>query len=100
MKNERLKMTVEMEVTEPQALALQAMFEYWDRLASIGSSRFVAFMVDGDGNFKPRCKVSFSEPIRELTTEMRAAAVVDEKYGDRKYDFDPIAWMVNHPPLK
>ncbi len=34
---ERLKMTVEMEVTESQALALQAMFEHWRVLGGQGS---------------------------------------------------------------
>jgi len=98
--NDRIKMTVEMEVTEPQALALQAMFKYWDRLASIGSSRFVGFYVDGDGNFKPKTSISYSTPIRTLTPEMEEAAVVEDEGGDRKYDFDPVAWMVNHPTLK
>lgn len=94
MTQERLKMTVEMEVTEPQALALQAMFKYWNYLASIGSSRFAGFYVDGDGNFKPKCKIALSEPIRELTDEMCEIAVVEDRGGNRNYDFDPIAWSL------
>ena len=31
--NDRIKMTVNMDVTIPQALALQAMFEYWNKLS-------------------------------------------------------------------
>ena len=76
---ERLKMTVEMEVTESQALALQAMFEHWRVLGGQGSSRYVGFFVDGDGNFKPKCKITTDKPIRELTQEMREKAVIDEK---------------------
>jgi len=100
MKNDRIKMTVVMEVTEPQALALQAMFKYWDWLAGIGSSRFVGFYVDGDGNFKPKTSISYSAPIRTLTPEMEYVAIVEDEDGDRKYDFDPVAWMINQPTLK
>lgn len=98
MENDRIKMTVEMEVTEPQALALQAMFKYWNYLASVGSSRFVGFYVDGDGNFKPKTKITFSEPVHELTDEMCKISVVTDRDGNRNYDFDPIAWKINHPP--
>lgn len=45
---ERLEMTVKMQVTPAQALALQAMFQHWNRLASWGSSRMIGFFVDGD----------------------------------------------------
>lgn len=83
-----------MEVTESQALALEAMFKYWDALASMGSSRFVAFYVDGDGNFKPKTSIYYSRPIKTLTSEMCKAAIVEDNDGDRKYDFDPIAWMI------
>jgi hypothetical protein len=37
-------MTVKMQVTPAQALALQAMFKHWNRLASWGSSRMIGFM--------------------------------------------------------
>lgn len=90
--SERIKMTVEFDVTEPQALALQAMFERWNRLAGIGSSRMVAFYVDGDGNFKPNVTWKYSQPIRELTDHMREVALGDSDPDAPKYDFDPIAW--------
>lgn len=90
--SERVKMTVEMEVTIPQALALQSMFKYWNLLANAGGSREVAFTVDGDGDFKPRCNISFDGDVPELTDEMREMAVVKDKYGDKTYDYDPIAW--------
>ena len=90
--SEKIKMTIDMQVTVPQALALQAMFKYWDHLASAGGSRTVAYNVDGDGNFKPKCNVSFDRDIPELTKEMEELAVVRDSGGDRVYDFDPIAW--------
>src|SRR5271167_4284671 len=99
--NERLKMTVELDVTVPQALALQAMFKHWNRLASWGSSRMIAFYVDGDGNFKPNCQMKFSEELPELTEELEHAAVCNPQElnnngsGDLKFDFDPIAWKLH-----
>jgi hypothetical protein len=92
---DKIKMRVEMEVTKPQAIALQAMFAYWNQLSSMGSSRYIAFFVDGDGNFHPKCDVSFNKRMPLLTSEMREAAVVEDIHGDRKYDFDPIAWMLH-----
>ena len=93
---ERVKMTVTMEVTPAQGLALKAMFDHWNKLASWGSSRQIAFYVDGDGNFKPRAQVSFSEPLPDLTDEMRKRSVVQE-YGEGNllFDYDPIAWILS-----
>jgi hypothetical protein len=97
----RVKLTVEMDVTVPQGLALQAMFKHWNRLASQGSSRMVAFYVDGDGNFKPKCQVSFSEEMPALTPELEAVACVlnddyPERYTQYQFDFDPIAWHLKN----
>lgn len=88
----KIQMTVTMEVTIPQALTLQAMFEYWNQLARFGSSRNVTFMADGDGSFHPNCQFTFSEKIPTLTDELRQIAVVRENGGDHKYDFDGVAW--------
>lgn len=94
--SDKVKMTVEMEVTIPQALALQAMFEHWNLLANMGGSRYVGFFVDGDGNFHPKCDISYDKQIPKLTDELRELAVVEDKHGNKKYDFDAIAWKVNH----
>ncbi|MCD6434904.1 MAG: hypothetical protein J7L15_00725 [Clostridiales bacterium] len=92
--SERIKMTVEMEVTIPQALALQSMFKYWDFLSDVGGSREVAFYVDGDGNFHPKCFVSFDEDIPELTDKLEKLAIRKDNGGNRVYDFDSIAWSI------
>ena len=97
MSNDRIRVAVYLTATVPQALALQAMFEYWNRLAGVGSSRRVAFYVDGDGNFHPDAQfVNLSmEKLPHLTDEMREAVVVTGKEsGDYVFDFDPIAWML------
>ncbi len=87
-------MTIDMEVTIPQALALQAMFEHWNRLSSMGSSRYIAFFVDGDGNFHPRCKINFSDEIPELTEKLRELAMGNRVMAEIGFDFDPIAWSL------
>lgn len=37
--SDKIKMTVKMEATEPQALALQTMFEHWTSMGNTGMSR-------------------------------------------------------------
>lgn len=91
---DRTKMVIEMQVTQAQGLALQAMFEHWNYLAGIGGSRKIGFYVDGDGNFKPDCQIAFESNV-ELTDEMRDISIVEDNNGDRTYDFDPIGWMLD-----
>ena len=94
MMSDKIKMTIEMNVTIPQALALQAMFEYWNTLGNVGCSRKVGFYVDGDGNFQPNCTIKFNTIIPTLTDEMRGKAIIKEHDDNRLYDFDPIAWLL------
>ncbi len=98
--SKKIKLTVEMDVTIPQALALQAMFDYWNYLANIGSSRVVGFYVDGDGNFHPKCKFNANQPLPKLTEELAKRAQLKDthdKFGNTVvFDFDPIAWRINH----
>lgn len=99
---DRLTMTVTMQVTPPQALALQAMFEHWNLLSGMGASRSVGFFVDGDGNFHPKCDVQFSnlsEEMPELTDDLRKVALVKQSpEGDCTFDFDPVAWRLHDAP--
>lgn len=93
--SDRIELNVKMQVTVPQALALQAMFEHWNRLGSIGSSRMIGFYVDGDGNFQPKCEVTTSVPIPQLTDDLRQAAMVsNDGNGTVDFDFDGIAWKL------
>ena len=91
---DKIEMTIKLQVTEPQALTLQAMFEYMNQLSGMGGSRYVAFFADGDGNFHPKSDITFDQPVRPLTDEMREAAIVEDDHGNRKYDFDGIGWML------
>lgn len=94
--NEKIEMIVRMEVTPAQGLALQAMFDHWNKLASWGCSRMIGFYCDGDGNFHPNCKIEFSENMPELTDELRkAASVEDDGNQTINFDFDPIAWRLD-----
>lgn len=100
-----MKLKIEMDVTEAQAITLREMFNYWNRLAGIGSSRYVAFYVDGDGDFHPNITMDFSEELTKLSDGDLVLAQKDPKRfkaseGDRFYDYDPIGWAlyrVNFP---
>lgn len=95
--SERIEMTVKMQVTPAQGLALQAMFEHWNKLSAWGASRDIAFFVDGDGNFHPKAQISFNEEIPPLTDELRKLAVKRDA-GDEcelSFDFDSIAWKLH-----
>ncbi len=95
----KITMQVSMEVTIPQALALQAMFNHWTKLGSQGSSRHVTFFVDGDGNFQPKCSFAFTnlkgQEMSELTEKLEKLAVIEDTDGDRVYDFDLIAFELS-----
>lgn len=92
--NETVNLTVSMKVTIPQALALKAMFEYWNQLSNLGSSREVAFYVDGDGNFHPQCKVTTDVELPELTEVLKKIIVRRDVNGSRLYDYDGVDWYL------
>ncbi len=94
--DKKIKMTVEMDVTISQGLALQAMFEMWNYLSSIGASKRISFFCDGDGNFHPKCKIIFDKQIPKLTEEIESLAVVKNTSQEIVYDYDPIAWKINN----
>jgi len=100
--SKKIEMTVTLNVTVPQALALQAMFDHWNSLSSMGASRQVSFYVDGDGNFHTHAQCKFSEEIPELDNHLRdLAELSDDNSGvDRfgspmaSFDYDTIGWRL------
>lgn len=98
----KIEMTVTLNVTIPQALALQAMFDHWNSLSSVGSSRQVSFYVDGDGNFHTHAQCKFSEEIPELDDHLRHLAELSEDGSGvdhcgspiASFDFDAIGWVL------
>jgi len=91
MSKPRHKLTVTMDVTAAQALALQAFFGYWNVLAQLGGSQNVAFFVDGDGDFKPNCRIDVVPAVTLLTPRLERLAVASDNLGERIYDYDAIA---------
>lgn len=84
-----------MNVTIPQALALQSMFDYWNQLSSLGGSREVSFYCDGDGNFHPNISISFNgASMPKLTNDLKQLAITKNHDGNRLYDYDAIAWKL------
>ena len=95
--SDKITMTVVMQVTEAQAIALREMFDYWNYLSNIGSSRKVSFYVDGDGNFHPYVQMLFNPPLASYFHQRRdiaEKAIAEDEDGDRLYDYDDVAWAL------
>lgn len=81
-------------LTDAQAIAVEEMLAVWQSLSSIGSSRYVAFFADGDGNFHPKISVNGERPrykAKELGIEFKEQRECKDAYW---IDFDPIAWKL------
>lgn len=86
----KLKIIVD-NLTKPQLLALVQFFKNWLPLCSAGSSRYVSYYVDGDGNLHP--KIKFRLPRKITEEELKLA---EECYGkELQIDFDRIAWKLH-----
>lgn len=94
-RGDKVKLTVTMEVSAPQAYALQEMFKWWTFCGKAGMSRKVAFYVDGDGDFHPNCEVKTEPTLPELPKEQAEKAIVEDKHGHRLYDYDSISWSLH-----
>ena len=94
--DKKIKMTVEMDVTIPQGLALQAMFEMWNIHSEIGASKRISFFCDGDGNFHPKCKITFNKKMPKLTDKLKTLAIVKNTPQEIVYDYDPMSWEINN----
>jgi len=85
-----------MEVSEAQALALQAMFDHWTFLGNIGSSREIGFMVGGGWDFRPDCKISVDGDVRPLSDTVARIAGQNKTsgYGNRTFDYNTINALI------
>ena len=94
-RGDKIKLTVTMEVTAPQAYALISMFDTWDVYGQVGMSRDISFYVDGDGDFRPGCEITTTPALPKMPREQLKQAVIWENHGDLKFDYDPIAWSLD-----
>lgn len=63
MNDDKKTITVQIaNLTDSQVIALKDLFYWWNRLGSIGASRWTAFFADGDGNFRPFIRVDGQRP--------------------------------------
>lgn len=98
MRNHTVDMTINLRgLTIPQAAAMRAMFQTMRSLGGMGSSRWVSFYADGDGNFRPRPTYRFSAH-RQLIKGLSEGAGKWED-GDYRVDFDSIAWKMSDEPM-
>jgi len=87
-------------LTEAQAIAIEDMLRIWVMLSATGSSRWVAFYADGDGNFHPKILVDGRKP--QTTTlggdpKSRWKRLSDMRGKGYFIDFDAIAWALHTP---
>lgn len=87
------RMVIEIEnLSEPQRIAIEDMLAWW-RDSRNGSSRWMAFYVDGDGNFRPRITVNGREPEHQRRIEAGKFWTGGKPWaGEYRMDFDAIAW--------
>jgi len=104
MKNEKFSLTVHIDdLSMAQALALDAMFQCWEQLGSMGCSRWVAFMADGDGDFRPKVQVVYNPKPKWFELELISKAkMCDDLTPNGKrpitkiaFDYDAIGWALN-----
>ena len=77
-------------ITKAQKLAIETMLDNWSYLGRIGSSKYVCFMADGDGNFRPKIKVDGKEP---KSYKLRSGNDIDVLKDNKiLIDYDLIAW--------
>lgn len=84
-----MKLKIEIDnLTEKQAIAVEQMFNTWEILSRLGSSRYVAFYVDGDGNFHPKIL------INDKSIKDSEKFSIKDSYNDEKnmylIDFDNV----------
>lgn len=99
MSLERRDFSVNMKVTEAQAVALNEFFRQWNSLSSGGGSRFVAFYVDGDGTFHPKCEVNAEWNLSQWKEEAKRA-YVDSDNDIIRYDADGVSAAIRHKKEK
>ena len=110
MSEHKYNLTVNFQgLTDAQVIALADFFDAWDSNIIFGRSRYMAFYVDGDGNFRPKIEMSHSSmedmglveengrtnelfrDLKRLATKENRPVPVD---GRNAFDFDPIAWEI------
>lgn len=79
-------------LTIPQAAAMRSMFECMRRLGSMGSSRFVAFYADGDGDFRPKPTYKFTNRRKDIEEWSVGECEWSGARDEFCVDFDSIAW--------
>lgn len=86
-------------IHQAQAIAIKKMLDSWVSLGNVGSSRYVAFFADGDGDFHPDIKVKTSVPLPESERDIKWVHAKFENGNSDEVgiiDYDAIAWEIYH----
>lgn len=86
-------------LTTAQAVALRKMLMDMEYLGVTGSSRYLAFMADGDGNFRPKVTVAVSSgspPLPDLThAEYNPLGKLEVRIRAHIYDQQHLAGLLD-----
>jgi hypothetical protein len=86
-----MKLIIEIDnITEHDAVALESALAIMQHLGNIGSSRWVCFYADGDGNFRPKIKVNGRKA--EHTKLINGEDLWE--HDEYRIDSDAIAWKL------
>lgn len=85
--SKKFKMTVTMNVTEHQALALQAMFESWNNNSLWENDKVIGFYINGSGDFYPECKCEFERELTPLSDEELKAIRMQGQSTNHHFDY-------------
>ena len=65
--SDKVKLTVEFDnINYADAVALQQMFERYQRCGNMGHSEWIGYFADGDGAFRPKIKCVTSPETPEI----------------------------------
>jgi len=85
MSEENLKFVIECEMKARWVPYFLSALKYMQKLGSWGSSRYVIFYADGDGDFRPRFKWNSNLPDIEMSCE-EIGQIIKISEGDRIFD--------------
>ena len=81
MKSEDVTFTLECTMKKRWVSTFLSMLAYMEQLGGLGGSRKVALYSDGDGDFRPKFKITISNSI-----DIRRVPPKVDNDGDRLYD--------------
>jgi len=97
------RFTIMLDLTPPQAIAVEDFLHTWNQLSNLGASRWTAFYADGDGDFHPKATLNGEVPKATPLLKGRDDRWQKIELGGPMYtgndecyciDYDVISWRM------